>query len=131
MQSLRLVTGVTIEVNDNGDTITAHLEDATFMNNFYDLTTYLRNPQVDIHEGQTKQEAIEAVMDYSRKCMKKIDTLFGEGSSLKIFGNIIPSPFMYASFMDKLIPIFKEYQKKREEDILERYNADRTGGSDV
>lgn len=131
MQSLRVMTGLTIEVNDNGDTITANLEDANFMNNFYDLVTFLRNPQVEINENQTKQDAVDAVIDYSRKCMEKIDKLFGEGSSKKIFGDIIPSPYCYASFMDQLIPIFEEHKKKREQFISERYNEKRTGGSDV
>ena len=59
--------------------------------------------------------------------MDDIDKLFGEESCRKIFGNIIPTPFLIYDLFDQLIPIIKEHTNERQNRIAEKYSNKRKG----
>ena len=60
--------------------------------------------------------------------MTQLDNLFGEGCCKKVFGDIVPTPYIMADFFDQMTPILNKYANDRQAKIAEKYNRNRTGG---
>ena len=60
--------------------------------------------------------------------MSDIDNMFGENACKKVFGDIIPNPYLIADFLDQLTPIAEQYMDARQKKISERYSRNRKGG---
>lgn len=133
MQSIRVKSGIEIEVNDAGETIVAHVEDTMFVNRFYGLLDTFDKISRDF-EGEsvkemTEREQLQFVIDKNKQVMEEMDGLFGENCCRKVFGEIIPSSYLVADFFDQLIPIFEKYANERQKVISNRYNRRRKGAS--
>ena len=132
-KKIRVSTGVTIEVNDNGDTIVARIDDALFVNGFYDLLDSMEQKQKEIDEmttGPTRyedREILSLITEKTKEVMDDIDGLFGTDTCKKVFCGTIPSAYAIADFFDQLIPIFEEYADARQKKIAEKYNRGRKG----
>lgn len=126
---LRVKTGLVIEVNDNGDTITIHVEDSRFIENFYVLLDKFTevSKKIESSEEKDEREQVQMVIQETQDIMKEIDGLFGEECCRKVFGNIVPSPFVMMDFFDQLIPIFSKYSDDRQKQIASKYNKGRKG----
>ena len=53
---------------------------------------------------------------------KAFDKLLGEGSCMKVFGNIAPSQDIMIDFMEQIEPLVKKYAIERQSEIEEKYN---------
>ena len=128
---IRVNTGIKIEVNDNGDTITARLDDSQFVAKFYDIVDLMEkiSEHMSSEEMQSKdeREQFNIVEQKTKEVMTQIDGLFGEDSCKKVFGDIIPSGYAMADFFEQLIPIFERYANDRQKAISEKYNRNRKG----
>ena len=134
-KKIRVSTGVTIEVNDNGDTIVARIDDALFVNGFYDLLELMEKKQNEIEcmdNGQTQyddRQRLEFIKEKTTEVMEEIDRLFGTDACKKVFCGAIPSAYAIADFFDQLVPIFNEYANARQKKIAEKYNRNRKGNN--
>lgn len=131
MNKIRINSGIVIEVNDNGDTITINAEDQGFMDKFFELDEMLENlakkfKTVDM-KGKGEREQLKVLTDTTKEIMEGIDNLFGENTCKKVFGDIIPNPYLIAEFFEQLIPIVKQYVDIRKKKISEKYGRRRKG----
>ena len=134
-KKIRVSTGVTIEVNDNGDTIVARIDDALFVNGFYDLLELMEKNQKEIEcmdNGPTQyddRQRLEFIKENTTEIMEEIDRLFDTDACRKVFCGAIPSAYAIADFFDQLVPIFNEYADARQKKIAEKYNRNRKGNN--
>lgn len=129
-KKLRVNSGITIEVNDDGDVIIARIDDVNFVEDFYNLLEGLEKVEEDLKKVSfdNDREKIRYVGEKTRKIMEQIDDLFGEDTCKKVFGDIVPSSYAITDFFDQLLPIFTEYSGARQRKIAEKYNRNRKGG---
>lgn len=130
-RSLRVETGVTIEVNDAGECIVARLDDNSFTDKFYDILDTMEKTSDLLDEanlnGKDEREQLAIVTERIKMVMQDIDNLFGVGACKKVFGDIIPSGYAIADFFDQLLPIFEEYANEKQQKILSKYSNKRKG----
>lgn len=132
MNEIRVNSGIVVNVNDNGDTIVVQTEDQLFMDKFFALTEKLDKIANEANaselEQKSEREQLRFLMDRTKTIMEDIDGLFGKDTCKKVFGDIIPSPYLIADFFDQLTPIAKQYMDVRQEKISRKYNRKRKGG---
>lgn len=123
-------SGIIVEVNDNGDTITVNVDDQLFIERFRQLTVRLDEIKQDVQGATVKgeKERLQFYIEKIREIMAEMDALFGEGCCRKVFGDIVPSPFLIADFFEQMIPVIEEYTKVRKADIAKKYSRQRKGG---
>lgn len=130
---IRVNAGLKIEVNDNGDSIVAHVEDHNFIDNFRGLITKFEEIQDELKAVEpkaiSKEEQMQLVKEKMQEIMGAIDGLFGEDTCKKAFGEgIIPSGYLVAEFFEQLTSILQEYITDRQKTISEKYNRNRGHG---
>lgn len=133
MNEIRVRSGIVVNVNDDGDTITINVEDQSFIDKlfgFYNridsVANEMNTPEM---EEKSEREQLDSVIEKTKEIMKDIDGMFGDNACKKVFGDIIPSPYLIADFLDQLVPIANQYMDERQKKIAERYNRKRKGGS--
>lgn len=130
-RTLRVETGVTIEVNDAGEYIVARLDDNSFTDKFYDILDTMEKTSALLDEaeanGKDEREQLDIVTDRIKKVMQDIDNLFGADACKKVFGDIVPSGYAIADFFDQLLPIFEDYANEKQQKILSKYSNKRKG----
>lgn len=130
MESIRVNRGITVEVNDDGETILLDVNNQTFMERYNHLLKEVENVKDSIDENKevTRDEYIEIVIQTSKKLVKAIDECFGEDTCKKVFGkDVLPDAFSILDFLEQINPLVEKYVTEREHHINEKY-AKRTGG---
>ena len=131
MNQIRITSGIVIEVNDNGETITVNVEDQGFIDKFFDLRERLDELAKKMSSTDVKElgerEQLRTLIDGTKEIMTDIDALFGENACKKVFGNIIPNPYLIAEFFDQLTPFARQYMDERQKKIDAKYNRNRKG----
>lgn len=135
-KSLRINSGITIEVNDDGDCIVAYVTDQNFVKKFYDMVEkmnqtaeYMGSDEVDSMEVREK---LKVSMEKSREMIQEIDLVFGERASEKIFGaGVVPSGYALGELFEQLIPVFQGYADERQKKIAEKYDRNRKGNREA
>lgn len=131
MNKIRVASGIVVNVNDNGDTITINVEDQEFIEKFMKLNERLDQLTKEMDASEVKEmsehEQLELLIEGTKKIMADIDGLFGENACRKVFGDIVPNPYLIADFFDQLTPIAKQYVDARQKKISEKYGRDRKG----
>ena len=131
-QSLRVNSGIKIEVNDAGEYIVAYVSDQNFVKKFYDLVEKMNQTADYMGSGEVEQMDIEKKlqlsMDKAKEIVVEIDHVFGEKASEKIFGvGVIPSGYALGEMFEQLIPVFQGYADERQKKIAEKYDRNRKG----
>lgn len=131
MNEIKVVSSVVVKVNEEGDTIVIHVEDAMFTDKFYSMIDTFDRVAKEINTEDVKKlsnrEQLRFSIEKIKEIMINIDELFGEGCSRKVFGEIVPSPYIITDFFEQLIPIFEEYADERQKKIADKYNKGRKG----
>ena len=131
MEKIRVSRGVTIEVNDNGDTITMNADDQQFVEKFYGLIEKSNDISKELKREDVQKlsdhEQLKVVIVKIKELMRDIDVLFGTDSCKKIFGEIVPHPYLIADFFEQLKPIVKKHVDARQKKIAEKYSNKRKG----
>ena len=131
MNEIRVNSGIVINVNDNGDTITVNAEDQNFIDRFMELNDKLDAVSKEMNRPELKEkserEQLHILMDKTKEIMAGIDELFGGDACKKVFGDIIPNPYLIADFFEQLMPIVKQYMNERQKKIAEKYSNNRKG----
>lgn len=130
LEKIRIGKKVEVEVNDDGESIVLNFDDCTFIDNFFNITNSLESAS-KFFEREFKEmdthEQVKATKEKMQGIMEEIDNLFGKESCRKIFGQIIPSPYLIFELFDKLIPIIKKHSDERQQRIAEKYSNQRKG----
>lgn len=121
--SISVKTGLVLQVNDAGETITIPVEDANLISKFFELITFLEEiAKTDSESGKSPlQEQIDLHIQRMESIKNKIDEVFGFETCRKVFGDITPSPFAIYDFMDQITPIISKYANERQKKIGNRY----------
>lgn len=147
MDSLRIDNGTKkIEVNDAGEYIEFSIVNNDFFRAFFDLLRWFgeQENRKEISEMEEQKDKVISedgekvnykaannvldIMDkISKEACEKIDNIFGEEASRKIFGNILPDMYMIADFFEKIKPLIEKYQKERNQTIDKKYSKNRKG----
>ena len=131
MNEIRVNRGIVVNVNDDGDTIVINTEDQRFMDNFLLLTEKLDKISKEANapelESKSEREQLQYLMEKTKIIMADIDGLFGKDACKKVFGDIIPSPYLIADFFDQMIPIAEKYMDERQRKISQKYSNRRKG----
>lgn len=127
MNSLRINTGiVTIEVNDNGDTI-SFTPDVLFVERFQSLYDQIDEKAADFKEREealnanteldangipvNSRERTAIIKEVCIYCQGMIDDLFGAGTCHKALGNAM-HPDFYIELLEGLTPFIKFERKQ-------------------
>lgn len=131
MASIRVNGGVVIDVNDAGETITMNVDDQEFVEKFYGLIDKLDKVSNEMGSEKVRAEdehnQIKLLIDRTKGIMAEIDDMFGNDSCRKIFGDIVPSPYLIADFFEQLKPIAEQHVDERQKKIAKKYDAKRKG----
>lgn len=130
--SIRVKSSLRINVNDKGDIILIPVEDTQFIEDFFDMLDAFSQASENIRRktaGKNTAEQVKPVAEEMRGMMTQLDNLFGEGCCKKVFGNIVPTPYIMADFFDQMVPILNKYANDRQAKIAEKYNRNRRGGT--
>ena len=137
--SIRVSTGAKrIEVNDHGEYIVLNFNDHSFPDRFFSMLDRVESrcdaakaeeekirEQVD--PGST--EFIRAVSafdhDLHRYIAAEVDSVLGENTCRKVFGDIVPGVELFEDFFSQLQPYFEKFSKERSQK-MSKYSADRT-----
>ncbi len=132
MEKISLKRGITVEVNDNGDTIELNLEDQKLVDRFYQLIGKLDEVKKNVNEANVRQisdrDKLQYMIGQIEEIMTGIDGIFGAGCCRKVFGDIVPNPYLIAEFFEQMIPIIEKYMQERKKKINEKYSRQRKGG---
>lgn len=130
MENIRVNRGITVCVNDNGDTICIDVDNTLFAEKYARLVERMEeiSNSIDTDKEMSTTELIKTVVDKMKEVTVEVDNLFGEGACEKIFGkDVIPAPYALMEFFEQITPIIEKYTKAREDKILQKYGK-RTGG---
>lgn len=131
--SIRIKSSLRISVNDAGDVILIPVEDTQFIDDFFGLLDAFSQASENIRKRTSGKETaaqVKPVVEEMRGMMTRLDNLFGEGCCQKVFGNIVPTPYIMADFFDQMVPILNKYANDRQSKIAEKYNRNRRGGTE-
>lgn len=132
MEKIRVTTGIEVEVNNHGDTITINAEDQNFSEQFYTLLDSMNKVQEYVNTDGFKRlderKQLGEMISKTKGIMQEIDNLFGVDTCKKVFGNIVPSPYVLALFFDQLVPLVNRYANERQQKIAQMYSRNRKGG---
>ncbi|MCH5271576.1 MAG: hypothetical protein J1E83_12640 [Lachnospiraceae bacterium] len=135
MEKIRVTRGIEVEVNDAGDTIIINVEDTQFIERFYGLIDKLQGLSTKFEaekaKGTDERTQAKQLLDSTRELMVDIDTLFGENCCRKVFGDIVPGPYLIADFFNQLTPIAQRYSQNRQKEIAGKYNVGRKGAGNI
>lgn len=121
-----------INVNDEGDVILLHLDDDSFVLGFYKLMEYVKSAAMQI-PGETEDVAgnaatMDQIVALEEEVRRKVDTLFGEDTCRKVFGDKLPSMDLFVELFGSLVPFLEEYKAERVK-RMGKYDASRTGSA--
>ena len=140
--SIRVRSGIKrIEVNDDGEYIEINFGDARFMGNLFNM---LNDAQAKVKEAEAKEaeireqfkddtdaqtrELLELNQEVLLYMVTGFDSVLGAGTCNKVFGDIIPTVYLFQDFMDQLLPILEEGQREQEQRQM-KYSPNRRGNA--
>ncbi len=129
--SIHIKSSLRISVNDAGDVILIPIEDTQFIEDFFNMLEVFSEANEKIRSKASNLEGVEQVKPIKEEIkgmMAELDRIFGEESCKKIFGNIIPTPYAMAEFLDQMVPILQKYTNERQSKIAEKYSKNRRIG---
>ena len=131
MADIRVSRGISITVNDDGETIVMNVDDQNFIEKFYGLIDKLDDVSKELNSPEVKKkddhEILLLTIERTKPIMLEIDSMFGAESCRKVFGNIVPSPYLIADFFEQLKPITEQHVDDRQKEIAKKYNGKRKG----
>ncbi len=125
MEKLRVSRGIEIEVNDAGDTICIPVDDMNFIENYNKLLEAFRCVDNELKEKEgtmAPKEELQFIISKTKEIMNEINMLFmDEQCCVKIFGDIVPSPYLIANFFEQLCPLVEKHATERQKKIMAKY----------
>lgn len=122
--------GKKIKVNADGEHITLDLYDIGFMGRVLELIKQFEDgaKSLSAQAEAASRESVDEIRELARKseeeCGKlaaRIDEVFGDGASRKIFGERTPGLYELADFFGQIGALIKKYGDERIEKYKEKY----------
>lgn len=141
MEKIRVAKAIKrIEVNDAGEYIEFNIADPEWMEGYVELSEFFDSKKAVINELQTISQKDEddisnlkklaqERLDMCKTIASKIDKLFGDKASIKIFGTNIPDEFAIYDFFDQIVPYIEQAKNERKNLIDSKYNNSRKGAN--
>lgn len=138
MEKIRIQRNVKrIEVNDNGDVLELNFDDLNLPYRFYAMLKDFEKNREKFTKGFTEkikdmsdEESVDAFVQAERELNEymrdSVDSVFGEGTCRKVYGDILPSVEMHNKFFNALHPFFEEEARRRQAK-MNKYSARRMG----
>lgn len=146
MDSLCIDNGLKeIKVNDAGECIEFSVNDSGFYKRFTEFVQWFKEQdgrqeindlreKVKVDKKDEGSESLEEFYDASniqyaicKEACEKIDSIFGQESCRKVFGNIVPDLLTIANFLEAVTPFIDKYIKERNQAINKKYSKSRKG----
>lgn len=122
---IRISRGIEINVNEAGDTICIPVDDMNFIDNYNNvLDTFDRiDKEIKEKEGTlAPKEELRFIIEKTREVMDGINNLFmDEQCCKKVFGNIVPSPYLLAVSLNSSVRTLKNMRMSRQKKIMDKY----------
>lgn len=106
-----------IKVNNKGDKIVLDLDDMSIKERLDKFRKTMDEFVVKIKESKDEEEKYKHSLDMSKEAVKSIDGMFGEGASMKLFGNMSPTIDLVFEFCYKLNNLFPRLIKNKTENV--------------
>lgn len=125
IEKIRVNSGIKIEVNDAGDTITIPVEDMQFMDRLYGMIDNVKKSanRLSSVKNENTRDQLNKIIEECNNITQEIDALFGAGCCKKIFGDVTPTPYVIIDFFNQLGPIIGRYANERQSRIMKKYNV--------
>lgn len=125
IEKIRVSSGIKVEVNDDGETITIPVEDVNFMDRFYNMIDCIKASAGKLTSTNTDdtREQLKIIIGECNNISQEMDNLFGQGSCRKIFGDVTPTPYAVIDFYNQIGPIIERYASERQRKIMQKYNV--------
>lgn len=132
-----------IEVNDAGEYIEIAIDDVVQAEQIFALPAWLeaKQAEIDAHEAEMAErsgadgsfdrlpEDIASIKSVGQEAIEKIDAIFGDGASGKIFGKgVIPNHLVILDFFEQITGLYEQLSEARRKEINAKYGSRRTGG---
>lgn len=131
--SIRIKTGIDIEVNDKGETINIDIKNVNFVNRFNELGNKLGkiSESIDTSAELSENEQLAIITEKMTDVCNAIDEMFNDRACAKVFGeDVIPTPDAVIELMEALKPFIRTEEEKRKA-FIEAKSKRRTGGKRV
>ncbi len=134
-----------IEVNDQGETIEYSVADSSFYEELILFAQWIQSDEIRAQAEEvakqidarkkadekldlnTASEINSIEKNMSIIACEKIDKMFGEEASRKVFGNIIPTMDVVVAFLNAVVPMVKKNVDERNKKVNSQYNKGRRG----
>lgn len=128
MEQIRINKGITIGVNDKGDTICIPVEDLDFRDKYVDMINSIQriSDEIDASKEVSEEEADKIEREAIQGVCEAIDECLGTNTCAKVFEGI-PTIYAILDFFEQLSPIVEKYTKAKTDRIKKQYSP-RTGG---
>lgn len=135
---IRANTGLAeIEVNDKGDKIYFYVSDNNFLKRLADFFEWFFSAKEEIDKFETQSKEINNVKDFkslvtaqeglSVQTIEKLDELFGNDTSKKIFGEVSPTYICVTDIIIQLSDEIERIAKEHNQSFTNRYSRRRKG----
>lgn len=123
--------GKRVNVNDSGEYITLDLYDVGFLGRTLGLIKQFEDSakSLSAQAEAASRESVDEIRELARKSDEecgalavKIDEVFGDGASRKIFGEKTPGFYELADFFGQIGEFIKKYGDERVEKYKEKYS---------
>jgi len=105
----------TIKVNNKGDEIVLDLDDMSMQEKIQKFRETMDKFVVQIRDSKNDDEKYKYSLEMSKEAVIAIDDIFGENSSMKLFGNLTPTIDLIFEFCYKLNNLFPKLIKNKTE----------------
>lgn len=112
----------TIKVNNKGDEIVLDLDDMYIKERLDKFRKVMDEFVIKIRDSKDEEEKYQYSLNMSKEAVKSIDEMFGEGASMKLFGNLTPTIDLIFEFCYKLNNLFPKLIKNKTENIEKMIN---------
>ena len=112
----------TIKVNNKGDEIVLDLDDMSMQEKIQKFRETMDKFVVQIRDSKNDDEKYKYSLEMSKEAVIAIDDIFGENSSMKLFGNLTPTIDLIFEFCYKLNNLFPKLIKNKTENIEKMIN---------
>lgn len=111
-----------VRINNKGDKIILDLDDMSIRTRLQDMYDKLDSYIANIRAAKNDEEQYKYSMEMSKTAVKVIDEIFGENTSIKLFGNNSPTLNLIYEFATKLSDLFIKYIKEKNSSIEKMVN---------
>ena len=123
---------IRLNVNDDGYCVELNVSSDVWIKAFLEFSINLEKKSKEsverIKATDDVSEQVDHILEFDEELKKGIETLFGEGSYIEIFGTELVGAEYVAEFLEACMPYVEKRVEQREK-AFAKYNPDKKGGA--